>query len=63
MQVGIIYKHRFEPAKAEAEKLQDWLEKEGISAFVEEMGIGTVITENGGFLIERIPFQQVLLWP
>lgn len=36
--VGIIYKHRFEPAKKEAEKLAGWLNARGISTFSEEMG-------------------------
>ncbi len=35
--VGIIYKNRFEPARLEAEKLEKWLFKRGISAFLEEM--------------------------
>ena len=36
--VGIIYKHRFEPAKKEAEKLVTWLNARGINTFSEEMG-------------------------
>ena len=35
--VGVIYKHRFEPAKKEAEKLVAWLESRGLNAFSEEM--------------------------
>ncbi len=35
--VGIIYKHRYEPAKSEAVKLEGWFEKRGIQAFSEEM--------------------------
>ena len=36
--VGVIYKHRFEPAKKEAEKLVEWLNARGINTFSEEMG-------------------------
>jgi len=35
--VGIIYKHDFEPALAEAGKLEKWLEARGIKVFSEEM--------------------------
>jgi NAD+ kinase len=35
--VGIIYKHRFEPAKMEAGKLENWLKTKGFTAFSEEM--------------------------
>lgn len=35
--VGIVYKHRFEPAKAEAEKLEKWLKDKGITVLSEEM--------------------------
>lgn len=35
--VGVIYKHRFEPAKREAEKLVEWLKSKGFNAFSEEM--------------------------
>ncbi len=35
--VGIIYKHHHEPAKSEAEKLEEWLGKKGIHVFMEEM--------------------------
>lgn len=37
LSVGIIYKHRFEPAKKEALGLAEWLGKRGIEAFPEEM--------------------------
>ena len=36
--VGVIYKHRFEPAKREAEKLVKWLKAKGLNTFYEEMG-------------------------
>ncbi|MBN2419914.1 MAG: NAD(+)/NADH kinase [Deltaproteobacteria bacterium] len=36
--VGVIYKHRFEPARKEAEKLVEWLIARGINTFCEEMG-------------------------
>lgn len=36
--VGVIYKHRFEPAKKEAEKLVEWLNTKGLNTFSEEMG-------------------------
>ena len=35
--VGVIYKHRFEPARREAEKLVEWLKSKGLNAFSEEM--------------------------
>jgi NAD+ kinase len=35
--VGIIYKHNHEPAKAEAVKLEAWLEEREIQVFAEEM--------------------------
>ena len=36
--VGVIYKHRFEPARKEAEKLVEWLNSKGLNTFSEEMG-------------------------
>lgn len=36
--VGVIYKHRFEPAKQEAQKLVKWLQGKGLNVFSEEMG-------------------------
>ena len=36
--VGVIYKHKFEPAKKEAAKLVEWLNARGINTFSEEMG-------------------------
>ena len=36
--VGVIYKHRFQPAKREAEKLVEWLKARGLKVFSEEMG-------------------------
>jgi NAD+ kinase len=35
--VGIIYKHRHEPAKIEAEKLKNWFKQKGIKVYLEEM--------------------------
>jgi len=35
--VGIIYKYRFEPAKLEAKRLEDWLTDRGVTVFSEEM--------------------------
>ena len=35
--VGIIYKHRHEPARLEANKLEKWFKKRGIEAFSEEV--------------------------
>jgi NAD+ kinase len=35
--VGILYKHKFEPARIEAEKLGKWLRDKGISVYSEEM--------------------------
>lgn len=44
--VGVIYKHRFEPAKKEAEKLVEWLNAKSINAFSEEMGNNEQKDEN-----------------
>lgn len=35
--IGIIYKHNFDPARIEAEKLAAWLENKGIAVFREPM--------------------------
>jgi len=35
--VGIIYKHHYEPARTEAEKLGEWFKKRGVAVFSEEM--------------------------
>jgi NAD+ kinase len=34
---GILYKHKFEPARVEAQRLKKWLEDKGISVFIEEI--------------------------
>lgn len=36
--VGIIYKHHYDPARIEAEKLEEWLRKKGFAVHLEEMG-------------------------
>lgn len=36
-QVGIIYKHRFEPARREAERAGEWLRGRGVTVYSEEM--------------------------
>ncbi len=35
--VGIIFKHRYEPAKQESQKLKDWFHARGIKVHLEEM--------------------------
>ncbi|MFP3928173.1 MAG: NAD(+)/NADH kinase [Desulfobacteraceae bacterium] len=35
--VGIIYKYKYEPARREAARLQEWLEQRGVFVFSEEM--------------------------
>ena len=35
--VGIIYKHRHEPAKTQARKLEDWFKEKGIEVYSKEM--------------------------
>jgi NAD+ kinase len=35
--IGIVYKHRHEPARLEAAKLQTWLESRGVKVYSEEM--------------------------
>ena len=42
--VGIICKQHFEPAKAEAEKLEQWLSDRGVTAFSVEMSAKGVVT-------------------
>jgi len=42
--VGIIHKYHFEPAKAEAEKLEQWLSDRGVIAFSVEMSAKGVVT-------------------
>jgi NAD+ kinase len=37
--VGIVYKHRHERAKIEAENLETWLRERGVATFSEEMGV------------------------
>ncbi|MDZ7700016.1 MAG: NAD(+)/NADH kinase [Deltaproteobacteria bacterium] len=36
--VGIIYKHHYDPAKIEAEKLEKWFREKGFAVHLEEMG-------------------------
>ncbi len=43
--VGIIYKYKYEPAKQEAKKLENWLKGKGVSVFSEEMT--STVTMNG----------------
>ena len=45
--VGIIYKHHYEPAKREAEKLGQWFRKRDITVFSEEMNAEESV--NGAF--------------
>jgi len=35
--VGIIFKHDFEPAKRECQRLKDWFIERGIKVYTEEM--------------------------
>lgn len=35
--VGIVYKHRFDPARLAADRLKKWLNRRSISAYLEEM--------------------------
>jgi len=35
--VGIVHKHRFDPARMAAERLKRWLQKRGIAVYLEEM--------------------------
>jgi NAD+ kinase len=43
--VGIIYKHRHEPARIEANKLESWFRKRGFKAYSGEVGIVSSIDE------------------
>ena len=45
--VGIIYKHRHEPARSEARKLGDWFKERGIQVFSEEMEAEESLNEYG----------------
>lgn len=56
--VGVIYKHKFQPAENEALKLVKWLEGKGISAFSEEMGP----KEETGTGSEHFPCVEGLKW-
>jgi NAD+ kinase len=41
--IGIIYKRSFEPARLEAQKLEDWLKEKGLSVFSEEVTAGEAL--------------------
>ena len=45
--VGIIYKHRYEPAKTEALNLRSWFEERGINVFLEEMETKESVNDCG----------------
>lgn len=44
--VGIIYKHKHEPARLEAERLEVWFKKKGIEVFSEEMEAEESLNES-----------------
>jgi len=37
--IGIIYRHRVEPAMEQAKKLEKWLTEKGMTVFIEEIGL------------------------
>ena len=43
--VGIIFKHDFEPARKECERLKGWLEDRGIIVYAEEMGSSVFLNQ------------------
>lgn len=47
-QIGIIYKHKFEPARREAGKAAKWLEGRGVKVYSEEMQTDSHNTCPGG---------------
>ncbi len=48
LSVGIIYKHRYEPARREAQRLKEWLDKKGVTALTQEMRLGEADILTGG---------------
>jgi NAD+ kinase len=61
--VGIIYKHKFEPARVEAEKLAKWLRDRGFGVFLEEMspkGQMNGLYEDSSNLAENLNWVVVL---
>jgi len=43
--VGIIFKHNFEPARRECQKLKDWFTERGITIYTEEMASRAFISQ------------------
>ena len=44
--VGIIYKHNFEPAKTECQRLKEWFTERGITVYTEEMASKAFISHS-----------------
>jgi NAD+ kinase len=61
--LGIAYKHNYEPARFEANKLQDWLKSKGVTVYTEEMspkGRMNEISEDSFMLHDNIKALIVL---
>ena len=44
--IGIIFKHNFEPAKRECQRLKDWFTEKGIGVYTEEMASRSSSSQN-----------------
>lgn len=63
LSVGIVYKHRFDPARRGAERLKRWLKRRGIPAFLEEMNTregSDRLGESGSVIPSDVHFIVVL---
>ena len=61
--VGIIYKHKFAPARTEAFQLESWMKKKGIPVFLEEMitrSVKGVCCEESSNIPSTVDFVVVL---
>ncbi|MDY6974281.1 MAG: NAD(+)/NADH kinase [Thermodesulfobacteriota bacterium] len=57
--VGIVYKHRHEPARLEARKLGGWFRERGIQVLSEEMEAAEYLNESGE---ESSPIPETVNW-
>ena len=58
--VGIIYKHRHEPARLEAGKLEAWFKKKGIEPFLEEMEPDETLCRESSIIPRNVNWIVVL---
>lgn len=57
--VGIIFKHNFEPARRECQKLKDWFTERGITVYTEEMSSRAYLSE---YLEEETSIPDTVDW-